>query len=37
MYQLHKPNHQVMLGYGAPTLEEIKTGVSLLASAWKDS
>jgi GntR family transcriptional regulator / MocR family aminotransferase len=36
MYQLHKQNHQVMLGYGAPSLDEIQKGVSLLATAWKN-
>jgi GntR family transcriptional regulator/MocR family aminotransferase len=37
MYQLRKPSHQVMLGYGAPSLDEIKKGVSLLAAVWKNS
>ncbi|MFC0274591.1 PLP-dependent aminotransferase family protein [Metabacillus herbersteinensis] len=37
MYQLHKPSHQVMLGYGAPSLDEIQKGVSFLATSWKNS
>ncbi|USK32049.1 hypothetical protein LIT25_15600 [Bacillus sp. F19] len=37
MYQLHKPSHQVMLGYGEPSLDEIQKGVGLLAAAWKNS
>jgi GntR family transcriptional regulator/MocR family aminotransferase len=35
MYQLHKPNHQIMLGYGGPSMNEIQRGVHLLANAWK--
>ncbi|MBT2689412.1 PLP-dependent aminotransferase family protein [Bacillus sp. ISL-47] len=36
MYLLHKPNHQVMLGYGAPTMQEIQRGVHLIANVWQD-
>lgn len=36
MYQHHKPIHQVMIGYGAPTLEEIRKGIDLLATEWKN-
>jgi GntR family transcriptional regulator / MocR family aminotransferase len=36
-YQYHKPSHQVMLGYGAPTLEEIQRGVILLANVWRNN
>jgi GntR family transcriptional regulator / MocR family aminotransferase len=35
MYQLQKPNHQVMIGYGAPSMDEIQRGVQLIAKAWK--
>jgi len=35
MYQLHKPSHQVMIGYGAPTLEEIRKGINELATVWR--
>ncbi|ART77162.1 GntR family transcriptional regulator [Sutcliffiella horikoshii] len=34
MYQLHKPSHQVILGYGEPSIGEIQRGISLLASVW---
>ncbi|KON88816.1 GntR family transcriptional regulator [Sporosarcina globispora] len=36
MHELQKPNHQVMLGYGAPTMNEIQRGVQLIANAWKN-
>ncbi|WP_394583732.1 PLP-dependent aminotransferase family protein [Cytobacillus firmus] len=35
MYHLHKPNNQVMIGYGAPSMDEIERGVQLIANAWK--
>ncbi|SEN84727.1 transcriptional regulator, GntR family [Mesobacillus persicus] len=35
MYQLAKPKNQIMLGYGAPSMEEISEGVQLLASVWR--
>lgn len=35
MYQLHKPNHHVMIGYGAPSMDEIERGVQLIAKSWK--
>lgn len=35
MYQINKPCHQVMIGYGAPSLNEIQEGVALLAEVWK--
>jgi GntR family transcriptional regulator / MocR family aminotransferase len=36
-YQYHKPSHQVMLGYGAPNLDEIQRGVTLLGNVWKNN
>jgi GntR family transcriptional regulator / MocR family aminotransferase len=35
MHQLQKPNHQVMIGYGAPSMDEIQRGVQLIANDWK--
>lgn len=35
MYQNHKPASHVMLGYGAPSMDEIERGVHLMANAWK--
>lgn len=35
MYHLHKPNNQVMIGYGAPSMDEIERGAQLIANAWK--
>lgn len=35
MYQHHKPANHVMLGYGAPSMDEIEKGVQLMANAWK--
>jgi GntR family transcriptional regulator / MocR family aminotransferase len=37
MYQMNKPTNQVMIGYGAPSLEDIQRGVGLLASVWHDN
>ncbi|MGD6964398.1 PLP-dependent aminotransferase family protein [Fictibacillus phosphorivorans] len=36
MYQRNKPTNQVMIGYGAPSIEDIQRGVGLLASVWHD-
>ncbi|MCM3706400.1 PLP-dependent aminotransferase family protein [Cytobacillus firmus] len=35
MYQHQKPANHVMLGYGAPSIDEIERGVHLMANAWK--
>ncbi|WP_431026795.1 PLP-dependent aminotransferase family protein [Lysinibacillus sp. LZ02] len=35
MYGKNKPNHHVMIGYGASSIDEIKHGVQLLNIAWK--
>ena len=35
MYQEAKSTHQVIIGYGAPTIEELRKGIQLLASVWK--
>lgn len=35
MYQFNKPNHQIIIGYGAPTIEEIRQGIQELATIWK--
>ncbi|WP_212744593.1 hypothetical protein [Bacillus sp. E(2018)] len=36
MYQMNKPTNHVMIGYGAPSMEDIQRGVGLLASVWHD-
>lgn len=36
MYQLHKPANHVMLGYGAPSMDEIEKGVQLMVNTWKN-
>ncbi len=33
-YQWEKPTNQIIIGYGAPTLEEIEAGVKLLAKVF---
>ncbi|MEH6942631.1 PLP-dependent aminotransferase family protein [Bacillus sp. JJ722] len=35
MYHFNKPNHQIMIGYGAPTIEEIRHGIQEIATVWK--
>ena len=35
MYQEIKSTHQVIIGYGAPAVGEIRKGIQLLASVWK--
>ncbi|MGA4722162.1 PLP-dependent aminotransferase family protein [Fictibacillus nanhaiensis] len=36
MYQCNKPTNKVMIGYGAPSMEDIQRGAGLLASVWHD-
>jgi GntR family transcriptional regulator / MocR family aminotransferase len=34
MYQLHKPKNLIMIGYGAPTMDEISLGIQRLGKVW---
>lgn len=35
MYQQEKPHNQVMIGYGAPSIDEIKAGIKILGEIWR--
>ncbi|KKK37712.1 GntR family transcriptional regulator [Mesobacillus campisalis] len=37
MYQLEKPRNHIMIGYGAPSMDEISFGVEMLARVWNPS
>lgn len=36
-YQKQAPNNKILLGYGAPSKEEMEKGIRLLATVWKNN